>query len=108
MAPTHLSARGAEMSTFLEAKVVMNGEDVEIVLDNDYEDWSDGNIGSVTNSLDAWVEEGILPQLTLSRQRFTISFAHPYPGVPVERVVKAILGLIIDVHTEYRGVIISR
>lgn len=96
------------MSRFLEASVVVDNDDVEIILDNDYEDWSDGNIGSVTNSLDAWVEEGKLPHLTLSRQKYTISFTHPYPGVPVERVVKAILGLIIETHSEYCGVIIFR
>jgi len=35
-----------------------------------------------------------------------ISFTHPYPGVPVERIVKAILEIIVDVHTGYRGVLV--
>lgn len=96
------------MSTFLEAKVVVNGEDVEILLDNDYEDWSDGSIGSVTSSLDAWAEEGKLPQLALNRQKFTISFKHSYPGVPVEKIVKAILKVVVDAHSEYCGVLIWR
>ena len=96
------------MSSFLEAKVVVNGEIVEILLDNDYEDWSDGNIGSVTNSLDGYVEVGELPKLALDRQKYTISFNHPYLGVPVERVVKAILAVIVGTHTQYSGVIVWR
>lgn len=96
------------MSTFLEAKVVVSGEQVEIILDNDYDDWSDGNIGSVTDGLEACVEDGSLPRLTLDRQKFVISFAHPYPGVPVERVVKAILEVVVGVHSKYRGVVIWR
>ena len=94
------------MSSFLEAKVVVNGEHVETIFDNDYEDRTIGNMGSVSNSLDGWVEEGALPHLTLNRQKYMISFTHPYPGVPVERIVKALLEIIVDVQTGYRGVLV--